>query len=62
MINKNLTFPFFLHRLKHALVTWGEKFSAKEVADALECMDVDSRGHVITEDLVQMLTAGGEEE
>ncbi|KAK7580695.1 hypothetical protein V9T40_001324 [Parthenolecanium corni] len=49
-------------KLKHALVTWGDKFSAKEVADALDCMEVNSRGFVDTEGLVQMLTAGGDEE
>lgn len=43
-------------------MTWGDKFTPREVSDALECMDVDSRGFVITEDLVQMLTAGGDEE
>lgn len=48
--------------MKHALVTWGDKFSAKEVADALDCMEVNSRGFVDTEGLVQMLTAGGDEE
>ncbi|XP_065207361.1 myosin regulatory light chain 2-like isoform X2 [Planococcus citri] len=50
------------NKLKHALITWGDKFSQKEVADAFEAMDIDRNGLIDTEELIQMLIAGGEEE
>ncbi|WP_219229856.1 EF-hand domain-containing protein, partial [Neisseria meningitidis] len=48
--------------LKHALLTWGDKFNKKEVADAFDAMDIDNKGMIDTEGLVQMLIGGGDEE
>lgn len=48
--------------LKHALLSWGDKFSPKEVADAFDCMEIDRNGNIDTEDLIQMLLSGGDEE
>lgn len=48
--------------LKHALLTWGDKFTKKEVADAFDAMDIDDKGMIDSEALVQMLIGGGEED
>ncbi|KAK7571992.1 hypothetical protein V9T40_014464 [Parthenolecanium corni] len=48
--------------LKHALSSWGDKFTPKEVADALDSMDIDKQGFINTEDVIQMLLSGGDEE
>lgn len=49
-------------KLKHALLSWGDKFAPKEVADAFDAMDIDRNGLIDTEDLIQMLISGGDEE
>lgn len=49
-------------RLRHALMTWGDKFSAKEVDEAYDQMDIDDKGFIDTARLIQMLTASAEEE
>ncbi|XP_075237937.1 myosin regulatory light chain 2 [Lycorma delicatula] len=49
-------------RLRHALITWGDKFSQKEVEDAFESMVIDDKGMIDTEALIQMLTGAAEEE
>ena len=48
--------------LKHALITWGDKFTKKEVADAFDAMDIDDQGMIDTEALIQMLIGGADEE
>nr|BAN21052.1 myosin regulatory light chain 2 [Riptortus pedestris] len=48
--------------LKHALLTWGDKFTKKEVADAFDAMDIDDQGMIDTEGLIQMLIGGAEDE
>uniref|UniRef100_A0A0V0G4R1 Putative myosin regulatory light chain 2-like protein n=1 Tax=Triatoma dimidiata TaxID=72491 RepID=A0A0V0G4R1_TRIDM len=48
--------------LKHALLTWGDKFTKKEVNDAFDAMDIDNQGMIDTEALIQMLIGGAEEE
>ncbi|XP_014252820.1 myosin regulatory light chain 2 [Cimex lectularius] len=48
--------------LKHALITWGDKFTMKEVNNAFDAMDIDSQGMIDTEGLVQMLTGSGDAE
>jgi Ca2+-binding EF-hand superfamily protein len=48
--------------LRHALMTWGEKFSSAEVDDAYENMIIDGSGGIDTGKLIQMLTASAEEE
>jgi Ca2+-binding EF-hand superfamily protein len=48
--------------MKHALLTWGDKFTKKEVNDAFDAMDIDDQGMIDTEALVQMLIGGGDEE
>ncbi|XKL66419.1 hypothetical protein PGB90_009839 [Kerria lacca] len=50
------------NKLKHALLSWGDKFTPKEVADAFDVMDIDRNGMIDTEDLIQMLISGGDEE
>lgn len=49
-------------RLRHALMTWGDKFSAQEVDEAYDQMDIDDRGFIDTTRLITMLTASGEDE
>jgi len=49
-------------KLRHALMTWGEKFSAEEVDEAYEQMTIDGNGKIDTGKLIQMLTASAEEE
>jgi Ca2+-binding EF-hand superfamily protein len=49
-------------KLKHALMTWGEKFSANEVEDAFEQMVIDNQGRIDTGKLIALLTAAAEEE
>lgn len=66
--NQNIKHPIaflienYFFRLKHALLSWGDKFTPKEVADAFDAMDIDRNGLVVTEDLIQMLISGGDEE
>ncbi|GLH08748.1 Myosin regulatory light chain 2 [Gryllus bimaculatus] len=48
-------------RLRHALMTWGDKFSGDEVDDAYEQMVIDDKGFIDTQKLITMLTASAEE-
>lgn len=47
---------------RHALMTWGDKFSSQEADDALDQMDVDDNGKIEVQSIIQMLTAGGSDE
>jgi Ca2+-binding EF-hand superfamily protein len=47
---------------RHALMTWGDKFTGKEVDDAFDAMDIDDQGRIDTAALIQMLTGAQEEE
>jgi len=49
-------------KLRHALMTWGDKFSAAEVDDAYDQMTIDNAGRIDTAKLISMLTASAEEE
>jgi Ca2+-binding EF-hand superfamily protein len=49
-------------RFRHALMTWGDKFSAKEVDDAFDAMEIDDKGRIDTNSLIQLLTAAPEDE
>ncbi|GAB1863817.1 Myosin regulatory light chain 2 [Camponotus japonicus] len=49
-------------RLRHALMTWGDKFTSKEVDDAFDQMFIDDKGFIDTPSLIAMLTGTGEEE
>jgi Ca2+-binding EF-hand superfamily protein len=49
-------------KLRHALMTWGEKFSADEVDDAYDQMVIDDKGFIDTAALIDMLTGKGEDE
>jgi len=49
-------------KLRHALMTWGEKFTADEVDDAYEQMIIDGAGKIDTGKLITMLTASAEDE
>jgi Ca2+-binding EF-hand superfamily protein len=53
-------------KLRHALMTWGDKFSGKEVDDCYEQFPIDDSGKVEVNAIVSMLTAspseGGEGE
>lgn len=48
--------------LKHALVTWGEKFTQKEVDEIFAEASVDMQGRVDIKKFIQMITRGNEEE
>ncbi|XP_056632331.1 myosin regulatory light chain 2 [Diorhabda carinulata] len=52
-------------RFRHALMTWGDKFTAKECDDAFDAMDIDDNNRIDTQALITLLTAAekeGEEE
>lgn len=49
-------------RLRQALMTWGEKFTADEVDDAYDQMVIDNHGMIDTQALISMLTGKDEEE
>ncbi|CAH0556109.1 unnamed protein product [Brassicogethes aeneus] len=49
-------------RFRHALMTWGDKFTAKEVDDAFDAMEIDDNGRIDTGALITLLTAAQEEE
>ncbi|XP_011154223.1 myosin regulatory light chain 2 [Harpegnathos saltator] len=49
-------------RLRHALMTWGDKFTPKEIDDAFDQMFIDDKGFIDTPSLIAMLTGTGEEE
>ena len=51
-----------LCRLRHALMTWGDKFSSDEVDDAYDNFEIDDKGFINTAKLIQLLTASPEEE
>ncbi|XP_019865247.1 myosin regulatory light chain 2 [Aethina tumida] len=48
-------------RFRHALMTWGDKFTAKEVDDAFDAMEIDDNGRIDTQALITLLTAAQEE-
>jgi len=49
-------------KLRHALTTWGEKFTSDEVDEAFDQMVIDGQGRIDTGKLISMLTASAEEE
>lgn len=52
---------YFFYRFRHALMTWGEKFSSKEVDDAFDAMEIDDNGRIDTDALITLLTGAAEE-
>jgi len=48
--------------LRHALMTWGDKFTGKECDDAYENMDIDNKNRIHCQKLIEMLTAAPVEE
>jgi len=48
--------------LRHALMTWGDKFTGKECDEAWECMVVDNNNKIDCQKLIEMLTAAPVEE
>lgn len=48
--------------LKHALCTWGEKFSQKECEEIFAEAPVDMQGKVDIKKFIQLITRGNEEE
>lgn len=51
-----------LVRLRHALMTWGEKFTAKECDVILQEAPVDSKGRIDIKRFATLVTRGAEEE
>jgi Ca2+-binding EF-hand superfamily protein len=49
-------------RFRHALMTWGEKFTPKECDDAFDAMDIDDNNRIDTQALITLLTAAEKEE
>jgi len=49
-------------KLRHALMTFGDKFSVDEVEDAFDQMTIDNAGRIDTGKLIAMLTASAEGE
>lgn len=48
--------------LKHALCTWGEKFSPKECEEILAEASIDMQGRLDIKKFIQLITRGNEEE
>lgn len=48
--------------LRHALMTWGDKFTSKECDDAFDQFAVDDSGKADTQAIIAMLTASAKEE
>lgn len=49
-------------KLRHALMTWGDKFTGKECDDAFDAMIIDDKGMIDTQHLIGLLTAAPEDE
>lgn len=49
-------------KLRHALMTWGEKFTPKEVDDAFDAMVIDDKGMIDTEALIELLVGASKED
>jgi Ca2+-binding EF-hand superfamily protein len=49
-------------KFRHALMTWGDKFTANEVEDAFDAMVIDNQGRIDTAKLITLLTAAAEDE
>jgi len=49
-------------KLSHALTTWGDKFTQKEVNETLDACEVDDNGKINTGGIIALLTAKNEEE
>ncbi|KAK9687092.1 EF-hand domain pair [Popillia japonica] len=49
-------------RFRHALMTWGDKFSSKEVDDAFDVMEIDDNGRIDTQALITLLTGPARED
>ncbi|XP_018334213.1 myosin regulatory light chain 2 [Agrilus planipennis] len=49
-------------RFRHALMTWGDKFTAKEVDDAFDAMEIDDNNRIDTQALIELLTGKGDDE
>ncbi|XP_065205825.1 myosin regulatory light chain 2-like [Planococcus citri] len=49
-------------RFKYALLSWGDRFTPKEVAESFDVMEIDKNGMIDTEDLIQTLVSGGDED
>lgn len=49
-------------KFRHALLTWGDKFTGPEVDDAFDNFVIDDKNQIDTAALIDMLTGKGEEE
>jgi len=47
---------------RHSLMTWGEKFTAKEVDEAFEQFDVDDEGKIDMAGVLELLVGGKKDE
>ena len=47
---------------RHALLTWGDKFSQAEVDDIFGEFEVDDDGFIASKDVIGLFVAGGGEE
>lgn len=45
-------------KLRHALMTWGDKFSTAEWDEASDLMSIDASGKIDTKKLIEMITGG----
>lgn len=43
-------------------MTWGDKFTGKEVDNAFDAIDIDDNNRIDTHALIQLLTAAPEDE
>jgi len=49
-------------KLRHSLMTWGDKFKGSECDDAFEQFDIDDRGMCATKSIIELLTASPNQE
>lgn len=47
---------------RHALMTWGDKFSTKDIDDAFAEMDIDNQNRINLQKLIEMLTSAPADE
>lgn len=52
----------FVFRFRHALLTFGDRFSEKDVNNAFDHFYLDDKGRIDTESLIRMLTSPDEDD
>ena len=62
LLTLKLIIYIYLFRFRHALTTFCDKFTPKEVNEAFDHCFIDDKGRIDIESLINMLTGKGEED